>query len=184
VFKLDASGQETVLHTFTGAPDGRNPNADLILDEAGNLYGTTAAGGISGICPPYNGCGTAYMLDRSGKETVLYRFDGGADGSDPSWLVRDAAGNLYGTTTTGGSYGHGTVFKLDTTGKDTWLYSFTGGADGDAPNAGLVRDVAGSFYGTTFVGGAYGYGTVFTLDATGKETVLYSFMSGPDAHFP
>ncbi len=178
VFKVDATGKETVLHSFI-ASDGLNPNAGLVLDAQGNLYGTTSAGGT-------HGDGAVYKLDTTGKETVLYSFGGTAgDGLQPyAGLVRDTQGNLYGTTFDGGNTtspctsfgGCGTVFKVDTTSKETVLYRFTGtGGDGANPMAGLVRDAQGNLYGTTYSGGTYGNGTVFKLDTTGKETVLYSF---------
>ncbi len=101
VFKVDTTGNETVLHTFTGA-DGNEPDAGLIRDLAGNLYGTTLYGGDVN-CNVLNSCGVVFKLDTTGKETVLYRFSGGADGSSPeAGLVQDAAGNLYGTTVVGG----------------------------------------------------------------------------------
>ena len=184
VFKLDATGRETVLYNFTSGSDGSQPHGALVRDADGNLYGTTSQGGGSG-CAPYNGCGTVFKLDPTGTETVLYRFTGGADGEFPSGsLVRDPAGNLYGTTIDGGSSDFGTVFKLDTTGTKTVLHSFTGYPDGNWPWAGLVRDAAGNFYGTTTSGGTgcatYGCGTVFKLDPNGVETVLYSFAGGVD----
>jgi uncharacterized repeat protein (TIGR03803 family) len=86
VFKVDTTGTETVLHSFTGT-DGANPNGNLVLDKAGNLYGTTQNGGLN--------FGTVFKLDTSGKETVLYSFTGGTDGLSPGGLVRDKAGNLY-----------------------------------------------------------------------------------------
>jgi uncharacterized repeat protein (TIGR03803 family) len=174
VFKLDTTGAETVLYSFTGFPDGAKPRAGLVLDAAGNLYGTTYHGGASDL-------GTVFRLDTTGAETVLHSFSG-RDGQNPyAGLVRDAAGNFYGTTQNGGGdFAAGTVFKLDTTGKETVLHSFTGGSDGANPYAGLIRDAAGNFYATTFTGGAYGFGTVFKLDATGNETVLYSFTGGAD----
>ena len=107
--------------------------------------------------------------------TVLYNFSGGTDGAYTlAGLVRDKEGNLYGTTVGGGDLttcpsvfffysGCGTVFKLDTTGKETVLHSFTNTPDGAFPFAGLLKDKAGNLYGTTFNGGAYGYGTVFKL---------------------
>jgi uncharacterized repeat protein (TIGR03803 family) len=169
VFKLDATGKETVLYGFTGGADGGSPLAGLIPGPAGRFYGTTYAGGASGY-------GTVFQLDTTGKETVLYSFAAGSDGSGPkAGLVRDAAGNLYGTTYSGGAPGYGTVFKVDKTGKETVLYSFTGGADGAHPEAGLLRDTFGSLFGTTYGGGAPGYGTVFKVDSTGRETVLYRF---------
>jgi uncharacterized repeat protein (TIGR03803 family) len=191
VFKLDPSGQETVLYAFSGGADGANPSAGLIRDAAGNLYSTTQLGGntSNAICGAA-GCGVVFKLDPSGKETVLYTFTGGADGLDPyAGLVRDAAGNLYGTTGYGGNegsfcYSCGVVFKLDPSGKETVLHAFTGGVDGGFLNAGLVRDGAGLFYGeTSFGGGAQNGGVVFKVDASGKETVLHAF-SGTDGANP
>ena len=164
----------TLLHTFTGAPDGAVPVAGLVQDPAGNLYGTTQQGGITGgVCgnSGLNGCGTVFKVDPSGKESVLYRFTGGADGQFPSaGLVMDAAGNLYGTTQYGGpvtaacGIGCGTVFKLDPSGTLTPLHSV--GSSG-----GLVMDGAGNLYGSTTEG-------IFKLDpATGTFTVLYSSAS-------
>jgi uncharacterized repeat protein (TIGR03803 family) len=167
VFKLDPTGAETVLHSFTGVPDGSDPIAALIRDPAGNLYGTTQSGGT------YSS-GTVFKLDATGKYSVLHSFSGGAGGQGPQTGVRrDAAGNLYGTTC--GGVGGGTVFKLDTTGKFDVLYFFAGSPDGECPQGRLIRDTAGNIYGTTGGGGAYGGGTVFKLDAAGNETVLHSF---------
>jgi uncharacterized repeat protein (TIGR03803 family) len=188
VFKLDATGTETVLFNFTAGADGSKPFGTLVRDAAGNLYGTTYEGGGTG-CASF-GCGTVFKLDPSGHETLLYRFTGGADGRNPyAGLVRDPAGNLYGTTYYGGSsnncsQGCGTVFKLDTTGAETVLHSFTGAPDGNWPLARLIRDAAGNLYGTTHQGGASEWGTVFKLDATGAETVLYSFTGGADGGEP
>jgi uncharacterized repeat protein (TIGR03803 family) len=190
VFKIDTTGKETVLHSFR-AKDGAWPLSGLIGDAQGNIYGTTEFGGDMTDCGTV-GCGVIYKIDRSGHETVLYNFTGGADGSEGgSTLVRDAAGNLYGTTGFGGDlscfapYGCGVVFKLDSSGHETVLHSFQGQpSDGWDPIAGLVRDPAGNFYGTTLRGGAYGAGTVFELDTTGKETVLYSFTGGSDGASP
>ena len=117
--------------------------------------------------------------------TVLYAFKGGSDGSKPAaGLVRDAAGNLYGTTPYGGASGFGTVFKVDSAGNETVLYSFTGQPDGDMPFAALVRDAAGNLYGTTFGGGNFHHGTVFKIDTAGNETVLHSFRAQPDGESP
>ena len=186
VFRLDATGTETVLHSFVGSPtDGATPFAGLLRDAAGNLYGTTAYGGSkhADFCP--FGCGTVFKVDTTGAETVLHNFIGGrADGTTPTGgLVRDAAGNFYGTTRQGGSFSKGTVFKLDTTGTETLLHSFTGHPDGWQPQAGLVRDAAGNLYGTTYKGGDRVKGMVFKVDTTGAETVLYSF-HGADGSSP
>jgi uncharacterized repeat protein (TIGR03803 family) len=173
VFKIDASGNETVLHSFSGI-DGANPSSGLVLDSAGDLYGTTASGGV------FNS-GTVFEIDTSGNETVLHSFDS-ADGAFPyAGLARDAAGNLYGTTLTGGAAGSGVVFKIDTSGNETVLHSFSG-SDGGNPFAGVILDSAGNLYGTTFTGGASGYGTVFKLDASGNETVLHSFIFADGAN--
>jgi uncharacterized repeat protein (TIGR03803 family) len=188
VFKLDKTGKETVLHTFSGSPDGANPWASLIRDSKGNLYGTTVAGGTSGNY----GNGTVFKVTATGTETVLYTFpENAADGSNPyGGLVRDAAGNLYGTTyhSQGGS-GYGVVFKLDGTGTETVLYTFTDEPDGAYPNAGLVGHAKGNLYSTTFGGGSgyggygVGYGVVFEVTATGTETVLHTF-GGSDGANP
>ena len=178
VFKLDASGTETILHNFTGGADGGSPRSGLIRDSAGNIYGTTEYGGASGQ-------GTVFKVDATGTESVLYSFTGGTDGASPiGSLVRDSAGNLYSTTFSGGASGVGVVFKLDTRGKETVLHSFAGGTDGQYPWAGLVRDSDGGLYGTTFYGGASNYGVVFKVDAAGTETVLYSFTGGADGGNP
>lgn len=179
VFMLDPAGHETPLHPFTGGADGYGPYGDLLLDEAGHLYGTASNGGdTSGFCGDVVqnadnvvGCGTVYKLDRTGEFTVLHTFDGTDGGPFPdSWLVQDKEGNLYGMTgsggnlsdcsgppntytTTGSPLGCGVVFKVDREGKESVLYSFTGGADGGETFASLVRDAAGNFYGTTNYGG-------------------------------
>jgi uncharacterized repeat protein (TIGR03803 family) len=110
VFKVTATGTETVLYSFTGGSDGSQPFAGLIADASGNLYGTTNGGGASGN-------GTVFKVTPSGTETVLYSFTGGSDGSNPrAGLIADASGNLYGTTSFGGTTDNGTVFGLTGTG--------------------------------------------------------------------
>ena len=142
VYKLDSAGHETVLYSFTFA-DGSQPTAGVIRDSAGNLYGTTELGGPASQ-------GVVYKLDTTGNYTVLYSFTGGADGGYPfAGVIRDSAGNLYGTTQYGGTAQQGVVYRLDTAGHETVLHSFTGGADGSRPNAGVIRDSAGNLYGTT-----------------------------------
>jgi len=172
----------TVLYEL-GGKHGIFPAAGLIEDEKGNFYSTTENGGTSNGC--VDGCGTVFKLDKTGKETVLYSFTGGADGAIPiAGLIRDEAGNLYGTTDGGGASGNGTVFKLDANGKETVLHSFAGGADGADPHAGLIRDAAGNLYSVTVGGGTSNRGTVFKLDTNGQETVLYTFTGGADGGFP
>jgi uncharacterized repeat protein (TIGR03803 family) len=177
---LSAQAQTfTVLYSFKGeaAGDGDRPYGSLVQDGAGNLYGTTFYGGI-GSSP---GNGTVFELDTSGNERVLYRFGShSGDGTNPyGGLVRDAAGDLYGTTAAGGAFGFGTVFKLNVHGM-TVLYSFAGKPDGRLPGATLFRlpNPSGILYGTTVFGGVDDYGTVFSLDTSGKETVLHSFTGG------
>jgi uncharacterized repeat protein (TIGR03803 family) len=170
-----------VLHTFHG-PDGANPFDVLTRDAAGNLYGTTQAGGSGkGVCVSFGGCGTAFKLNRNGEQVWLHDFTF-ANGMQPmAGLLRDAAGNLYGTTTLGGDtkcyeYGCGTVFRLDASGHETVLHKFTGdpNENGSDPGSLLAADAQGNLYGTTPVGP----GTVFTIGTTGKETVLYFFPGG------
>ena len=196
VFKIQPSGKEIVLHNFAGA-DGMWPEGPLLLDQSGDLYGTTTIGGTAegGNC--HFGCGTVFKIDAAGKYTVLYAFTGGADGGDPETsLILDSEGNVYGTTAGGGhqgglacvygSYGGcGVVFKLDQHGRETVLYAFSGEADGAGPSSGLVRDRRGNLYGTTYFAGSAGYfGTVFKVDSSGTETVLYNFTDGTDGAGP
>lgn len=198
VFKMDKSGKEKVLYTFTGGADGCSPYPGVTLDRAGNLYGVTATGG-AGFCN--GGFGVVYKLDTSGTQTVLHTF-GGPDGANPSSLLLfDSKGNLYGTTSQGGSSevcggGCGTVFRLSPD-NGSWaenvLYSFCsleGCADGDEPVGSLVRDAAGNLYGTTIFGGTFrncngdACGVTFELAANGEESVLHDFTGGADGAFP
>jgi uncharacterized repeat protein (TIGR03803 family) len=187
VFKLTATGEETVLHSFTDSPDGAWPYAGPVRDNKGNLYGTTFFGGsATGTCFS-SGCGTVYKIDPAGKETVLHSFHDQADGALPQGDLLLADGALYGTTAAGGTgpcehpyNGCGTVFKLVGK-KETVLYNFQGLPDGQVPEANVVRDAAGNLYGTTQYGGdancnsPFGCGIVFKLDPTGKETILHTF---------
>ena len=179
VYKLDASGQETVLYNFgSGAQDGRSPAAGMIIDSAGDLYGTTQLGGTTGE-------GVLYKLDAGGQETVLYSLGGGGGGALPdAGVIRDSAGNLYGTTNAGGANNGGVVYKLDSAGQETVLYSFLGGTERANPFAGVIGDSDGNLYGTTYYGGPANMGTVYKLDAAGKETVLHTFAGGTDGGYP
>jgi uncharacterized repeat protein (TIGR03803 family) len=138
-----------------------------------------------------------FKVNPSGVQTVLHSFQGGTDGGTPkAGVIRDSAGNLYGTTFSGGATGAtggiggagcGVVFKVSATGRETVLHTFAGGTDGCNPFAGVVRDSAGNLYGTTSYGGASvgtGAGVVFKVTATGQETVLYSFTGGADGAYP
>ena len=216
VFALDKSGTYTVLYSFTGAPDGAIPVAGVVLDSAGNLYGTTERGGVTAGTCPSSGCGTVFKLDaKSFAETVLYSFTGAPDGKTPkAGVVLDAAGNLYGTTYSGGlldcfepsgsqppsnrSIYCGVVFKVDTTGAERVLHSFTGIPDGALPLASLALDPAGNLYGTTTEGGSNGFfgceilnpsqptgcGAIFKLDTSGTMRVVYSFSGSDDGAYP
>jgi len=176
VFKFNLLGTETVLHTFTGdnngVTDGATPWGGVILDSAGNLYGTTVFGGMAGY-------GTIYKINTTGTETLLHSF-AGTDGAYPyAALIADAAGNFYGTAYEGGPARVGTVFKLNQDQKTTVMHAFAGGSDGAYPAAGLLLDSAGNLYGTTVQGGSHAdYGTVFKVNASGVETILHSFTGG------
>ena len=182
VYKLDPSGKQTVLHTFVGNSDGRQPYfGNLFRDSTGNLFGTTVYGGIK-----HNiGVGTAFKVTSTGHETILHRFLGGADdGQQPTaGLILDADGNFYGTTVAGGSVEDGTVYRMSKSGKVTLLHTFTGN-DGIQPTGWLTQDKAGNFYGTAATGGSTGGGTVFKITKTGKFTLLYTFKGAPDGAVP
>ena len=169
----------TVLYNFGGSSDGGDPYASLIRDSAGNLYSTVDYGGTSFA-------GGVFKVAPDGNETMLYNFTGGADGAYPfSPVVRDGAGNLYGTTSQGGSANAGVVFKVDPSGIETVLHNFIGGADGIIPIGGLVRDKAGNLYGTTSQGGTSNDGIVFKISPSGKETILHTFTgSATDGKYP
>jgi uncharacterized repeat protein (TIGR03803 family) len=171
VWKLDTSGNFSVLYTFTGGADGWSPAAGLVMDASGDLYGTASGGGDLSCYAPY-GCGVVFEIDSSGNFSVLYTFTGGSgDGEGPEGtLVRDSSGNLYGATGEGGDQscglgnGCGVIFKLDSSGNETILHIFTGGTtDGEYPQNGLVRDGKGNLYGTTYEGGTANGGIIFAV---------------------
>jgi uncharacterized repeat protein (TIGR03803 family) len=185
----------SVLYNFcsTGScSDGMHPESRLSTDGAGNFYGTTTNGGCGG-----GGCGHGVVFELSpngtenGGETVLYTFCSAqncTDGANPtySYVIFDSAGNLYGTTISGGAYGYGVVFELSSLAgiwTETVLYSFTGGADGSFPVNGLVMDAAGNLYGTvTSTDGGSDGGGVFELSpSTGvwTEQLIYNVSGGP-----
>jgi uncharacterized repeat protein (TIGR03803 family) len=167
VFKL-ASGTDTILHSFAyGTTDGAYPQAGVLMDSSGNLYGTTYEGGSSGY-------GIAFEVTSLGGFTVIHNFTGSGDGINPlDALVMDSSGNLYGTTWKGGAHNYGLVFELSVVGgswTETKLYSFTGISDGTFPFVGdMIIDSSGNLYGTTGGGGSTtcnadnGCGTVFKL---------------------
>lgn len=200
VFELSptASGpwKETTLYSFKGGTDGALPQAGVIFDAAGNLYGTAASGGVFELSPNSQGGWT---------KTAIYAFKGGSDGlSSYAPLVFDQSGNLYGVTEFGGgigscyeTWGCGTVFEL-TPNSGSWtekvLYAFTGQGDGGDPFGGLVIDNQGNLYGVTAIGGnlsgcgGSGCGTVFELslgsDGLWTESNPYAFLGGDDGAYP
>lgn len=245
----------SVIHYFTGGPDGNYPGATMILDRGGRLYGTTLLGGVQSCAG--GGCGVAFRMSGSGSnwvlntlfefpnnpsigispaapltfgpdgafygtteggpscsgegcgvvfrlvpplspchtvvcpwtETVIYHFNGGADGIEPmkSPVTFDAAGNAYGTTWAGGTNGHGTIWKLTRSGSqwvESIIYNFNGAGDGSGPESGVIIDAAGNLYGTATAGGdlncafSQGCGTVFELSPSASgwtENTLYTF---------
>lgn len=187
---LHAASTEQVIYSFAGDEDGEYADTDLVVDSAGNIYGTTVQGGDFST-------GTVFELSPSGStwtHTVLYDFTGGADGGQPyKGVTLDAQGNLYGTTVVGGSGGIcaedgcGVVYKLTKSGS-TWtqtvIYNFTGGKDGYEPGAGLTFDKQGNLYGMTPVGGAFGAGVIYQLkpqsDGSWKFRVIHTFTGGND----
>jgi uncharacterized repeat protein (TIGR03803 family) len=197
VFELSLSNgayTEKTLHVFTGGSDGANPATGVTLDSAGHIYGTTYGGGT------YGG-GTVFELtpamtaDPGWTETVLYSFGNGTDGGGPeASVILDAAGNIYGTTYSGGNlacnapYGCGVAYEISSSGVFSVIYSFcsaTACADGADPEGSLAMDSAGTLYGMTGFGGSEDLGTVFELSTKAglgwKETVLHSF-NGSDGY--
>jgi uncharacterized repeat protein (TIGR03803 family) len=174
-YAVTGSGKETVVHRFTGNPDGANPYAPLV-NVSGTLYGTTAGGGA-------NSAGTVFSIASSGAENVIYALGASSDdGSTPMAGLVNVGGTLYGTTAFGGancgSVGCGTVFKISTSGTEKVIYSFKGGKDGSMPASELV-DAKDTLYGTTLEGGGTAnVGTVFSVTTSGKEKVLHSFQGG------
>lgn len=167
----------TTLYNFTGGSDGGTPRGTLIRDAAGNMYGTTAAGGTYYY-------GTIFKIDTSNNFSVLYSFGASGEGSPKSGLVMDLAGNLYGTTYNGGSSGDGTVFKVDRSYHLTILHSFSG-TDGSAPWANPILDSAGNLYGTASAGGTYNDGVVYKIDTLNNFSILHTFTgSGYDGIGP
>ena len=175
---------ESVIYSFRDeANDGQGPQSGVIFDQSGNLYGTTYWSNP--------GWGTVYELTPSGSgwtEEILYNFQGGNDGASPiGGLLLSPSGNLYGTTPTGGMNGGGTVFELQPS-NGAWvytvLYSFAGSG---GPEASLTMDAGGSFYGTTYYDGAYGWGSVFKLTPSNggwTYTSLHDFTGGNDGSRP
>lgn len=185
VFKLTPTGKETILHVFTG-DDGAFPVPGLVVDAAGNLYGTAIDGGPRRNCA----CGVVFKVTQDGQFSIVHAFSGGADGAHPvAGLIIDKRGDLLGTTGSGGNDcngtggGCGTVFKIKPDGRRQVLHAFTG-ADGIYPASDLSLDGSGNIYGTASNGGSdcdgtgQGCGVVFRLAPDGTESVLYAFEGG------
>jgi uncharacterized repeat protein (TIGR03803 family) len=190
VFQIDKAGRFHAIYKFTGASDGSRPFGPLVEDADGNQYGVAQQGGDLNCTDlpdpefPEAGCGTVFKLSRHRELTVLHTFEAGTDGAGPQpGILRDSAGNLYGTTDLGGTSDLGTVFKIASDGTYSVLHTFTG-TDGQSPNGYLVADEAGNLYGTTQGGGANGVGTVFQLTPAGQLIVLHDFTGGEDGEFP
>ncbi len=212
VFELTPSSPgnpwvETTLHVFDPSQhggDGESPHAGLVFDGAGNLYGTTADGGVTNANCSF-GCGTVFQLrppaspDGNWTEKIAYSFQGGLDGEHPFGNLSYIRGTLVGTTIRGGQHGWGTVFQVAQSLQgvsETILYSFQGGSDGGLPVASLVPDSMFNLYGTTEVGGSAncasndGCGSVFQLvppvspGSAWSENILYAFQGGNDGSSP
>jgi uncharacterized repeat protein (TIGR03803 family) len=194
ILVLTSGARATIKYTILNQFDwtnGADPlDAQFVFDAAGNLYGTTSGGGAYGE-------GTVFELSPNSDGTwtgaVLYSFTGGSDGSTPfAGVIFDAAGDLYGTTLSGGDGGSGTVFTLTPNSGSGWtesvIYNFTGGSDGRQITSGVIFDAAGNLYGTASEGGASGHGVVYKLtpnsDGTWTESPLYSFKGGKDGTYP
>jgi uncharacterized repeat protein (TIGR03803 family) len=186
VYKLDDAGVETVLHSFcpqTDCLDGAYPQSPVVRDKTGNIYGTATGGGSTFL-------GVVFKIDTAGNESVLYNFTGGSDGCQPyQGVIRDKAGNLYGTTS--GCNSAATIFKVDHAGKFHLLHSFKGHpSDGAGPVYGhLTMDQYGNLYGVTTYGGSggcevsygeYGCGVLYELGKNGTYRVLYNFKGGTE----
>jgi uncharacterized repeat protein (TIGR03803 family) len=176
LFRLDASGELELLHSFDPGVDGFSPGSALARGDDDALYGVTAAGGASGD-------GTLFKLDRGGHFHLLHSFHGPLDGSAPAAaLVRGSDGGLYGSTSRGGASGAGTLFKLDTSGHFRLLHVFQS-ADGSSPRTRLLQASDGALYGTTPAGGALAGGTIFRLVAD-RFALLHSFVPEVDGSIP
>ena len=198
VFKLaqnlDGTWTYSQLYKFKGGKDGAYPQASLVFDTSGNLYGEAFAGGGKG-CADTNGCGVVFELmphpDGSWTQKVLHRFTGGYDGSQPySGLVFDTLGSLYGTTTQGGAAGYGVVFQLTPSSGGGWkervLHTFRG-RPGKTPYGRLIFDPKGSLYGTTSAWGSDDAGAAFELSPSQNGRWAYKVIHlfhGKDGHTP
>ncbi|MBZ5572433.1 MAG: hypothetical protein LAO09_11220 [Acidobacteriia bacterium] len=192
VFELqpqpDGTWDGSVLYTFSDPNNGTYPSGKIVVDDVGNLYGTTVEGGGTG-CYGY-GCGVVFQLSSNSgvwTETVLFRLSGRRGCCPEGGLVRDPVGNLLGVASGGGSGGLGSLFELSQ-GQNGWaaslLHTFHSAQRGAIPQGALVADASGNLFGTTQSGGAHAMGSVFEIDSNGKQSVLYSFAGGKDGQSP
>ncbi|MBV8724211.1 MAG: hypothetical protein JO350_02635 [Candidatus Eremiobacteraeota bacterium] len=185
VFAITPGGTERVIYAFKGGADGAAPVLLGMVASKSALIGTTSAGGDV-KCSVENsvGCGTIFSVTTSGKERVLYRFKGKSDGALPSGSLVLSGKVLYGTTNFGGVANNGTVYAFTGKGGERVIYAFKGYPDGAVPFGGITQ-LGGYLYGTTGFGGASNYsGTVYRIDPSGREHVLYNFRGAPDGAVP
>jgi uncharacterized repeat protein (TIGR03803 family) len=174
VYRLTPYGKLRVIHSFARA-GGAGPRGDLI-SLSGDLYGTTEYGGA-------HDKGTLFEISATGSHRVLHSFTGGSDGAYPRAGLELLGGKLYGTTYKGGADDMGTVFEATINGTERVLHSFRGKPkDGESPQCTLVA-LNGALYGTTVIGGSFGFGTIFEVKADGAERILFDF-NGKDGEIP
>jgi uncharacterized repeat protein (TIGR03803 family) len=189
IYQLTPAGKIKDIHIFTGT-DGIKPEGGVVLDDQGNVYGTTLLGGNlecfspAGGIQEAQGCGTVFKLDRSGALTVLHTFTGQADGSSPLGLIRDPGGNLYGIASYGGDLacyppdGCGTIFEVDANGNFSVLATVTPTLTPEPLFAShLFRDPRGNLYGAAQIGGANFSGFIFKIGPSATLTNIFSFPS-------
>lgn len=183
VYKITSQGAFSTFYNFCDCLDAQYPQSDvkLTVDKAGDIYGTSSGGGSTGM-----GNGAVFEFSPTGTESILYNFTFGNDGANPasSPVLEKKTGNLYGVTAYGGQNGDGDLYKLAPDGTLTVLYSFGTGNDGQYPSEELLEDKQHNLYGTTFLGGTSGYGTVYKFAPNGTETILHNFAGGSDGEYP
>ncbi|PSR54632.1 hypothetical protein AHMF7605_14510 [Adhaeribacter arboris] len=166
IFKVSPAGAVTVLHQFDYNTTGGYPKGSLVKGADGNLYGMTGSGGPGSY-------GNIFKITPNGTLTVIKNFSYSTDGAKPNGhLIVAKDGNFYGLTYSGGTYGYGTIFKMTPGGTYTVLRSLDYTTDGGNAYGSLVQGKDGNFYGMTYWGGTYKYGTIFKITSTGSFTVL------------
>ena len=181
LFKLEPSGKETVLYSFTGMQDGRFPASKLTPDGLGNLYGSTHKGGDPDCY--FEGCGTVFRVAPGAQPSFVFQFDG-LNGLYPANVTRGPHGLLYGATSAGGAADRGTVYSVTPLGGQTVLHSFGQGQDACEPLGTLAFDAAGNLYGTASQGGPSGHGAVFKITKDGVYSIVFDFPDFSDGGEP